>query len=342
MTEEKVARVCWNTNGWTKPSGKNGKSKNKKLFEFFRGYGHEEWLLDTSKLINGWHYGYMQPIGKNREKYIGKKFNISLYTINGKTKERWWIGRIRDVVITTPKESTEIYKIYKKNGWFEEMRSQLKAVGVPTTGFPHMGGKYFASIKYNLGALELLNQPLRFSFGDPAVGSNYYVLLNKIGTPRFLVPHEFSFSAGHKSREKNSLSNHQEQTTTNDLIQNSIQDCMYEQLSKAFGKKNVGSEQRTANGSKVDLVVKIGNSFRFYELKTGKSDRYCIRQSLAQLLEYAYYAEPISIEKLIIVSINRITSESRRYLKVIRAKFRIPIYYQVFDYERKRLLEELH
>jgi len=69
--EIKIARICWNTDRWIKPSGPLGKSKNHDSYEFNYGFGHEEWLLDTTKLINGYHYGYLQAIGQHREKYIG-------------------------------------------------------------------------------------------------------------------------------------------------------------------------------------------------------------------------------------------------------------------------------
>ena len=55
---EKVARLCWNTNEWRRPSGRKGKSKSSDSYEKGMGFGHKEWLLDDSKIINGYHYGY--------------------------------------------------------------------------------------------------------------------------------------------------------------------------------------------------------------------------------------------------------------------------------------------
>ena len=80
MNEEKVARICWNTNNWQFPSGKAGKVSSDKsaAYETKTGYGHEEWLFDISKLINGYHYGHLQAIGQHRDKYQGEKFDISL------------------------------------------------------------------------------------------------------------------------------------------------------------------------------------------------------------------------------------------------------------------------
>lgn len=40
---EKVARLCWNTNEWRRPSGRKGKSKSNDAYENEMGFGHEEW-----------------------------------------------------------------------------------------------------------------------------------------------------------------------------------------------------------------------------------------------------------------------------------------------------------
>ena len=128
MTEEKIARICWNTHGWRKPSGVTGKSKSKNTYEHRVGYGAEEWIFDTTKDFKGYHYAFLQPIGLHREKYRGQTFNISLYSINDETRKRWWLGRIRKVTVLTEQESREAYVAYKKNGWLREMEDQLRDV----------------------------------------------------------------------------------------------------------------------------------------------------------------------------------------------------------------------
>ena len=107
------------------------------------GYGHEEWLLDTEKTIDGYHYAYLQAIGAHRDKYIGNTFNISLYSINNTTKERWWIGEIKNVVVTTPEESKKIYKIYKQYKCLKEMASQLHDVAADVDDFRKISAGYF-------------------------------------------------------------------------------------------------------------------------------------------------------------------------------------------------------
>lgn len=123
MIENKVARICWNTNSWQYPSGPSGKSKNKKAYELEVGYGHEEWLLDTSKLIDGYHYSYIQAIGQHREKYLNNAYNISLYSINSKTKDRWWLGEIKSVEVVDQKESKKYIENTKSEAGLKKCTS---------------------------------------------------------------------------------------------------------------------------------------------------------------------------------------------------------------------------
>ena len=115
--EEKLVRICWNTNSWLKPSGPEGKSKNRKAYEEIVGYGHEEWLFDTQKIIDGYHYGFLQAANTGRNIHKGKIYDIHLYSINNTTGSRWWIGHIHNVEWVQEAESRDIYGEYKQRKW---------------------------------------------------------------------------------------------------------------------------------------------------------------------------------------------------------------------------------
>lgn len=340
MIEEKIARICWNTNFWQKPSGPEGKSRNKKAYEYITGYGHEEWLLDTEKTIEGYHYSYLQAIGAHRDKYISEKFNISLYSIDSETKERWWIGKIENVEVTTKDESKRIYKIYRKNKWLKEMESQLADVDADIEDFKKIPQETFATIKYKPSDLHLLDEPRQFSSKDPAVTSDYYNLKNRVSIPKFLK-NEFIFTSGHNKGKESSTRSYTKSEKENSLFHNRMQTSIYKQLCADFGKNNVGTEQDTGFGSRIDVVVNEGEKDRpkyiFYELKTSNSIRQCIREGFAQLLEYSYFPNKYLASKLIIVSQNKLNNDNRIYLILLRDKFSIPIYYQRFNTENSRL-----
>lgn len=124
--EKRVARICWNDKSWIEPSGNSGKSNDKKSHEYRFGYGHEEWLFDTSKIIEGYHYAFLEPIYKQHQAYENKKYNIWLYSINGETKKRYYIGEINNTIVIDKAEAEKIYNQYKENGWLDEMTEQLR------------------------------------------------------------------------------------------------------------------------------------------------------------------------------------------------------------------------
>lgn len=344
--EDKVARICWNTEIWRKPSGKLGKSRNKKAYESKTGYGHEEWLLDTEKLIGGFHYSYLQAIGAHYDLYREQDdtlYNISLYSIDHESKSRWWIGEIKNVEVISPDESKRVYSIYKEKGWLKEMIVQLQAVSANIIDFKNIPSFAFSNIRFRPSDVELLDTPRQFLHTDQAVRSDYYNLKNKVANPVFLEP-SFEFNPGHNPGKATSVASYNETKKEVDLFHNSIQSLIYHHLVAVYGERFVGSEQGTGHGSRIDMVVKAknkDNEYIFYEIKTSNSIRQCIRDALTQLLEYSYFPDRELASKMVIVSQNKIDKNNTDYLKLLRSKFRIPVYYQQFNVETNLLEPEI-
>lgn len=333
---KKIARICWNSNGWITPSGRLGKSVNKESYEYQNGYGHEEWLLDTTKLIDGYHYGYIQAIGKHRDTYLDQVFDVSLYSINSDTKQRWWLGEIKNLEVISAKESAKVYKVYKKNGWYKEMISQLKQVGANIDEFKNfVTPDIFSVVRYRPEDLNLLEEPQEFSADDPSVTSNYYNLKNKKLEPNLEVKKGFQFIAGHnagKGASKRSYSDHKNDIS---LLHNQIQTALYKRLSTTFDDGCVGTEVSCGLGNRIDLVVNDEDKYSLYEIKVLKNAKSCIREALGQLMEYAFYIEEISIDKLVIVSPHELKNSDKQYLDRLQKKFGLPVEYLQFNIENE-------
>lgn len=342
VIEDKIARICWNDYGWQRPSGREGKSTNEKSYEYKVGYGHEEWLLDAEKLIDGYHYGYLQPVADAWKKYQGKIFNISLYSINKETAERWWIGKINNAQVISSDESKKVYAHYKKKGWFQEMIEQIKSVKGDEKDFLNNAPIAFVNIKFKPQDWQLLDPPQRISNKDKIIPATYYVLLNKTKEPDLELPFgdDPDFTPGHTVRNEQGIAYYGQRKTEVDRFHSRMQDNVYKQLVKIHGNNNVGTERRIRPGLAVDLSVKDGTSEIFYEFKTSNSVRICIREALSQLLEYSYYPNKERAKKLIIVSQNPINKQAKDYLNKIRSQFNIPVYYKQYDTD-KNCLEEI-
>ncbi|MFA5143298.1 MAG: hypothetical protein WC522_03905 [Candidatus Omnitrophota bacterium] len=340
--ENKIARICWNDHGWQRPSGRDGKSKNKDAYEFKVGYGHEEWLLDTEKLVDGYHYGYLQPIGKAWDKYQGQTFNISLYSINDDSRQRWWIGTIRNAEVVSPEESKEVLEYYKKKGWLQEMIDQIKNINGDERDFGKNAPFAFTNIKFKPADWELLDPPQRISNKDKSVSSTYYVLLNKVKNPDLELPFgdDPTFTPGHTIRDEKGIAYYGQRKSEIDRFHYKMQNNSYKQLVDMYGHDNVSTERQIGIGAAVDISVKDGDGEIFYEFKTSNSIKACIREALSQLLEYSYYPDTERAKKLIIVSQNPITKDAKNYLIKIREHFKIPVYYKQYNVDKNCLEED--
>jgi hypothetical protein len=144
---------------------------------------------------------------------------------------------------------------------------------------------------------------------------------------------KFEFQPGHNTKKTGVVvagTSSKPQTAT--LLHNDIQNQMYESLVAQYGKLCVGTEVPTGDGTAIDIVVKTNKFCWFYEIKTGTSVRGCIRQAIPQLLEYAYWQADVSrADKLIIVSLMKLTPQAAAYLNFLRQQFKLNVYYEQFQ-----------
>jgi len=101
----------------------------------------------------------------------------------------------------------------------------------------------------------------------------------------------------------------------------------------------VGTELGNATGVRLDVVVNANGSYSYYEIKIASSARACIREAVAQLLEYSYWPGALEAESLFIVGEAPLDSEADEYLRKLRDEFGLPIHYRQFDLPARRLME---
>jgi len=141
---------------------------------------------------------------------------------------------------------------------------------------------------------------------------------------------KFTFRPGHKPKKIGAVDVAAgSRPTRATLIHNAIQNSLYSRLVQEHGKECVGTEIDTGDGTAIDVVVKIENKYRFYEIKTARSVKSCVRQAIPQLLEYAYWRlNRDHVEKLIIVSMNKASPAAEEYLAFLRKEFGLEIFYE--------------
>ncbi len=354
IVERRVSRLAYNSNGWIMPSGPYGKSNHKDSHEAKYGYGHEEWLFDTSKLINGYHYGFLEPIRKQQDAYKEKTFHVWLYTIDGISKKRYWVGEIENIEVLTQDSAEEIKSIYQKNGWLKEMEEQIVASGANNRGFSDWQGVDLFNVRYKPENLKANDPYFELPVNHPIVEQSRYTFAhfkedftiddidNELDT--------FSFSGDKNEETENNdtqieigLHSREPKTIEITYLHKAISKNLTRFLKNKYGNKNVKAEHSSGIGAnKVDIVVNtVNEGMTFYEIKTYNCVKSSIREAIGQLLEYAMWPNKMKANQLIIVTQkHNDIEEVKKYFAHLRQRLRLQIYYQWFDIETNELSEK--
>ena len=304
---EKIARICYNDEGWLFPSGRKDKAVNKDSYEQKNGFGHEEWLLDFSKIIDGYHYGFLQPL--NGYHHAGKMYDIHLFFYT-KSTGKAYIGCIKNAECIDEDDAKRALDYYKKERWYNEMLVRV----------------------YSTEPVDLLKVIMMVLIHD--------VVEIDAGDSYAYDP-EAQKSAPERERKaaeaKSELAVHggvYERASYNP-IHNKIQNSIRELLLASKDYTEVVEEKNF-----VDLTAthKCGE-IHFFEIKTNTA-RLSIREALGQILEYSDYPDEARASKLIIVSVKALDESDRKYIKHLREKYDIPVWYRYYSLETESLGEE--
>jgi hypothetical protein len=162
-----------------------------------------------------------------------------------------------------------------------------------------------------------------------------YTYVESGGTSQPLVaPVEtpFTFRPGCSIKASATIASQVQKQLDISLRHNELQEALYRRLVSLYGKDNVGAENSSGVGTRVDIVVKREKEYWFYEIKTAASPRACLREAIGQLLEYAFWPGGQPATRLVVVGESAIDSDGTEYLRHLRERFSLPI-----DYEQIRL-----
>ncbi|HEY3762393.1 MAG TPA: hypothetical protein VGN23_11665 [Verrucomicrobiae bacterium] len=108
---------------------------------------------------------------------------------------------------------------------------------------------------------------------------------------------------------------------------NRIQNRLYEFLAHRHGYENVLMEQDF-----VDIQVRLRNQVILYEIKPYQNPLQCLKESLGQIVLYAWRMSEMSglRQKLVIVGPNTMNAEEKKFLLYLKNQFRGALDYMAF------------
>lgn len=347
--KSKIARITWNYYGWVTPSGYKGKSRTQS-YEKYNGFGHEEWNFNAKFRLGEYKYGFLEPINKCFDKYAGEVYDISLFTRNGVEKVDYWVTTLKDVEIPCKEETDWVLKEYKKNGWFKEMKNDLKNEGLDEgklDDWVQHGGQLF-NIKFKVS--QIWKEGTLIPIEDKSdIPSYRYTLMNmsvNVSQKYDDLPNtRGSFEDSGKTdtdispiKYKRSYSSQEKEI---EIRHGQIQREFMKFLQDKYGMGNVKRECRAYGLSRIDIIRKTPEGEEiYYEVKSYANLLTSLRQSIGQLLEYCLYPDVEKAKELVLVSDidPQGNDELLKYVDHLRDYLKIPFSYICFNPDKKEIL----
>ena len=333
---DKFSRICWNTAGWQKPTDDATGVETGGTYVATHHFGHEEWLFNFEWILDGFRYGFLQPIGKFYNKYKGKSCSILLYTITPE-RETLLVAEINDVYIPEKDELDLAFKRSTDLGWIDDMRADVETIGGDLAVLDDPKPAEIANIRFRPEDVKVFDP-------RPRVIGNHRIARK----PKYYHPFDWDdnfpetvidpppYDEEDPARSERERTRAAQEGVRVDPRHVRLQNRLYKHLCKKYGKSNVRYERNY-----VDLTLYDSTGCTFFEIKMDLTVKRCIRSALGQLLEYAHYPESTRARRLIVVGDVIPTDDDRFYVSFLRDKYQIPIYYSRYHWETNELDREI-
>ena len=116
-----------------------------------------------------------------------------------------------------------------------------------------------------------------------------------------------------------------------DLRHNALQTELVRVLEGKFPKEHIHTEFDVAGSGRVDVAIETDEGFLFCEIKIAPHARAALRQAIGQLVEYTHWTAESRATRWWVVSEPHPTVDEISYLKFLREKYGIPLYYRWFN-----------
>jgi hypothetical protein len=321
-----LTRLCYNTDGWKKPSGVAQAKEVKGSYTRQFGFGHEEWLFRDEWTVDGWRYAFVQGVNKSRKRLLknAQPFDLHLFSIEPKSKRRY-VGEITEVECLSDQQAQGTLELFQRNGWFQTMCDEIAELGHEPGNLGHEKYAPFVfNIRFRLDNVTLYDADEYSKSGDPIIDRCKRYQLYSVVVHGDQAPVTRRKPAG-----KDFITIPKITTTTRTITYQRtfeharMQEKLLQQLRGIYPHEMVRAEREY-----IDVAVETEDSLILYEIKSDILPRSVLRHSIGQLLEYAYHAQVRKKDiKLVAVGRQPLDVEDAEYLDLLKEKFVLPLSY---------------
>ena len=145
------------------------------------------------------------------------------------------------------------------------------------------------------------------------------------------------FTPGCPNFVESTTANQTARTVDVALRHKTLQLALYKHLCQEAGRNSVQIERPLPIGVCVDAAVCGNGKESFYEVKVASTVRSCLRAALGQLIEYSYWPSANRASEIVVVGEAELDSDSKAYLRFLRERFGLPLWYRRIDISRNVL-----
>lgn len=294
-----LQRLCWNTNGWRAPTGDMfGKEDS---YVGREGFGHEEWNLNTTDLLNGRAFGYTYYSPPEGSELIGKGHDIYFFAISP-SKERKLIGYYRDARFLDAKERDELKRAFTKSDLLEKRSEELMALRIPAIANARDARRLV--LDQFSANIVVSPQDIHAVSGEPVLSKEMLGGRDPKYFTRYTKP--VFLDRAPSLRGRNLIARPARVPTDQELLEDAyvrftkpqqrVISRLHNQLSNRFRKwlREIGTREIAAESAFIDVQCVYGGKRHLFELKTCSqhlSPRHAIREAIGQLFEYSYFPQ---------------------------------------------------
>jgi len=329
--QEMLNRMCWNTNGWQRPTG----SANDSGYPGKNGFGHEEWNFCFEDAFKDHLYAFLYFKPSDRVlKRVNNTFKIGFWTYNPYTNEKILVGVYNKAVFIKDRdlEYEKLDKYFKDKNIYERRIKEL-LIAKPEMSYERAKKEVeFLVSKKGLSYKCLVDEVYTYDINDNIVlpdEVNGKKISHRFTTPTYINSLNNLISRDHK--KDNSLipiveDGYYREVSDNLKYITKEHNKLLKRLTDWLSNNDYKEICKKENRVDIECLDLNDNLCRFeIKITANIGTIRSIRESLGQLLEYNFYGARKKADRWIIVLDKEPTHDDINFLKKLKKVYSMPL-----------------